>query len=57
LSSIFGGEALKYGNSGQTQFYALTIALGVVITALWMSWSFIANLSITSQLVSFVTGS
>jgi NAD(P)H-quinone oxidoreductase subunit 5 len=57
LSSIFGGEALKYGNSGQTQFYALTIAVGVVITALWMSWSFIAHLSITSQLVSFVTGS
>nr|RNJ69296.1 MAG: NAD(P)H-quinone oxidoreductase subunit F [Leptolyngbya sp. IPPAS B-1204] len=56
LSSIFGGEALKYGNSGQTQFYALTIAVGVVLTALWVSWSYIAHLSITTQIVSLLTG-
>jgi NAD(P)H-quinone oxidoreductase subunit 5 len=56
LSSIFGGEALKYGNSGQAQFYALTIALGVVITAILMSWSFLSHLSITAHLISLVTG-
>ncbi|MCU0525053.1 MAG: NAD(P)H-quinone oxidoreductase subunit F [Elainella sp. Prado103] len=57
LSSIFSGEVLKYGNSGQTQSYVLTIAIGLVLTALWMSWSFLSHLSITTQLVSLVTGS
>jgi NAD(P)H-quinone oxidoreductase subunit 5 len=55
LSSIFGGEALKYGNSGQTQFYVLTIAIGLVVTALWMSWSFLTHLTITTQMVSMAT--
>lgn len=57
LSSIFGGEALKYGNSGQAQFYALTIAIGLVFTALWLSWSYISQLAITTQLVSLLTSS
>ena len=52
LSSIFSGEALKYGNSGQTQFYALTIAIGLVITAIWMSWSILSNLTLTNELVA-----
>jgi NAD(P)H-quinone oxidoreductase subunit 5 len=56
LSSIFGGEALKYGNSGQTQFYVLTIAIGLVITAFWASWSFLSHLTITTQAISLVTG-
>jgi NAD(P)H-quinone oxidoreductase subunit 5 len=56
LSSLFGGEALKYGNSGQTQFYALTIAFGVVLTALFMSWSFISHMSITTSVVSLFIG-
>jgi NAD(P)H-quinone oxidoreductase subunit 5 len=43
LSSIFGGEALKYGNTGQTQFYVLTIALGTVFIGLLLSWSFLAS--------------
>ncbi|NEQ29044.1 MAG: NAD(P)H-quinone oxidoreductase subunit F, partial [Microcoleus sp. SIO2G3] len=30
IASIFGGETLKYGNSGQTQFYALTITAGAI---------------------------
>ncbi|NJL23147.1 MAG: NAD(P)H-quinone oxidoreductase subunit F [Leptolyngbyaceae cyanobacterium SM1_3_5] len=30
IASIFGGETLKYGNSGQTQFYALTITGGAI---------------------------
>lgn len=41
LSSIFSGETLKYGNSGQSQFYILTIASGVVLLTVLMSWSFI----------------
>jgi NAD(P)H-quinone oxidoreductase subunit 5 len=52
LSSIFGGEALKYGNSGQAQFYVLTIAIGLIVTAVWMSWSILSNLTITNELVA-----
>ncbi|HEY9699955.1 MAG TPA: NAD(P)H-quinone oxidoreductase subunit F [Trichocoleus sp.] len=46
LSSIFGGETLKYGNSGQTQFYVLTIAAGLVLIALLASWSFLSHITI-----------
>ncbi|NJR57419.1 MAG: NAD(P)H-quinone oxidoreductase subunit F [Cyanobacteria bacterium CRU_2_1] len=44
LSSIFGGETLKYSNSGQSQFYVLTIAIGVIFLAVLMSWSFLTHL-------------
>jgi NAD(P)H-quinone oxidoreductase subunit 5 len=56
LTSLFGGEALKYGNSGKTQFYVLTIAFGLVITAFWVSWSFLSQMSLTSQVVSQLIG-
>ncbi len=57
ITSLFGGEALKYGNSGQTQSYVLTIAIGLILTALWMSWSFLSHLTLTAQLISYITGS
>lgn len=38
LASLFGGETLKYGNSGRLQFYVLTISAGVVLLAVFMSW-------------------
>jgi NAD(P)H-quinone oxidoreductase subunit 5 len=44
LASIVSGEALKYGNTGQGQFYMLTIALGSVAIALAMSWSLLSQL-------------
>jgi NAD(P)H-quinone oxidoreductase subunit 5 len=56
LSSLLGGEALKYGNSGQSQSYVLTIVFGVVIAAIWVSWSFLMHLPITTEIVSLVTG-
>jgi NAD(P)H-quinone oxidoreductase subunit 5 len=40
IVSIFGGETLKYGNSGQTQFYVLTISVGIALLGILMSWSF-----------------
>jgi NAD(P)H-quinone oxidoreductase subunit 5 len=46
IASIFGGETLKYNNSGQTQFYMLTIALGVILIGILMSWSFISHLAL-----------
>jgi NAD(P)H-quinone oxidoreductase subunit 5 len=39
--SLFSGEALKYGNSGQGQFYVLTILIGLAAIVLSMSWSFL----------------
>jgi NAD(P)H-quinone oxidoreductase subunit 5 len=38
LGTIFGGESLKYSISGQSQFYMLTILLGVSVFAFLMSW-------------------
>jgi NAD(P)H-quinone oxidoreductase subunit 5 len=44
--SLFGGESLKYSNSGQGQFYMLTIALGVSAIAIAVSWSLLTHLDI-----------
>lgn len=41
LVSLFSGEALKYSNSGQSQFYVLTILIGLAAIAVSMSWSFL----------------
>lgn len=40
LFSLFGGESLKYSTSGQTQFYALTVLLGVGVLGMYVSWPF-----------------
>jgi NAD(P)H-quinone oxidoreductase subunit 5 len=40
LFSLLGGETLKYSTSGQTQFYALTILLGVSLLGMWVTWPF-----------------
>ncbi|MFQ4136600.1 NAD(P)H-quinone oxidoreductase subunit F [Nodosilinea sp. PGN35] len=44
LASLFSGETLKYGNTGQLQFYVLTIALGVAALGVLMNWSALAAL-------------
>ncbi len=38
LVTVVSGQTLKYNTSGKTQFYALTILLGVSLMALLMSW-------------------
>lgn len=38
FATVFSGQSLKYSSSGKTQFYALTILLGVSILALLMTW-------------------
>lgn len=43
LASIFGGEVLKYGNTGKTQTYALTIAVCIGAIALFVILSFIPD--------------
>ncbi|MEH1842647.1 MAG: NAD(P)H-quinone oxidoreductase subunit F [Nostoc sp.] len=40
LFSLLGGEGLKYSTSGQTQFYALTVLLGVGVLGIWVTWQF-----------------
>jgi NAD(P)H-quinone oxidoreductase subunit 5 len=38
-ASLFGGESLKYSNSGQSQFYVLTILLGISVIGVAVAWS------------------
>lgn len=38
LVAVFSGQTLKYNTSGKTQFYALTILIGVSFLALLMTW-------------------
>ncbi|MEH2425559.1 MAG: NAD(P)H-quinone oxidoreductase subunit F [Nostoc sp.] len=40
LFSLLGGESLKYSTSGQTQFYAFTVLLGVSLLGMWITWPF-----------------
>ncbi|MTJ08874.1 NAD(P)H-quinone oxidoreductase subunit F [Anabaena sp. UHCC 0204] len=40
LFSLLGGEGLKYSNNGQTQFYALTVLLGVGFLGACVTWPF-----------------
>lgn len=41
VASLFSGEALKYGNSGQGQLYIFTIVLGLAAIVLSMIWSLV----------------
>ena len=47
LATIFSGNALKYNVSGQSQFYILTILLGLSLLLLWSAingqWSVIIS--------------
>jgi NAD(P)H-quinone oxidoreductase subunit 5 len=38
-ASILSGEGLKYGNSGQSQSYVLTIMIGMTVIGLMLVWS------------------
>jgi NAD(P)H-quinone oxidoreductase subunit 5 len=40
-TSLFGGEALKYANSGKMQFYAFTISSFVAAITLYLSWHYL----------------
>ncbi|MBN3909797.1 MAG: NAD(P)H-quinone oxidoreductase subunit F [Nostoc sp. NMS1] len=52
LFSLLGGEGLKYSTSGQTQFYAFTVLLGVSILGMWVAWPFwgVQFLNVISQI-------
>jgi NAD(P)H-quinone oxidoreductase subunit 5 len=40
LISLLSGQGLKYSTSGQTQFYAFTVLLGVSVFGAWVTWQF-----------------
>lgn len=44
--TTFSGQSLKYSTSGKSQFYVLTILLGISMLMLWVSWPFLANMSV-----------
>jgi NAD(P)H-quinone oxidoreductase subunit 5 len=46
ILTVFSGQSLKYNVSGQTQFYALTILLGIVLFGIVVSWPLLARLSL-----------
>ncbi|MBH8567031.1 NAD(P)H-quinone oxidoreductase subunit F [Nostoc sp. CENA67] len=43
LASIGSGESLKYSTSGQTQFYAFTVLLGVSVLGIFVTWPYWGN--------------
>jgi NAD(P)H-quinone oxidoreductase subunit 5 len=46
LATVFGGQSLKYNVSGQTQFYFLSIFLGVVFLGIAICWPILSQISL-----------
>ena len=46
FATVLSGQSLKYNATGQTQFYALTILLGVAFLGIMVSWPVLARLSL-----------
>ncbi|MBD2020485.1 NAD(P)H-quinone oxidoreductase subunit F [Leptolyngbya sp. FACHB-36] len=44
--TLFSGQSLRYITSGQMQFYALTILLGVALLGLWLCFPFLSHLTL-----------
>jgi NAD(P)H-quinone oxidoreductase subunit 5 len=44
LATIFSGQGLKYIGSGQSQFYIVTILLGISLLTAIFSWPFLQAL-------------
>ena len=47
VASIFSGETLKYGNTGRSQFYVLTIAVGTVVLLVLLGWPLLSTFVLT----------
>jgi NAD(P)H-quinone oxidoreductase subunit 5 len=50
IFAIFSGQSLKYSNSGQSQFYMLTVLCGVALLTAVLSLPFMSHLSLISTL-------
>lgn len=45
LATVFGGQTLRYNVSGQTQFYVLSIMLGLALFGVAICWPWLPHLS------------
>ena len=52
LASLFGGESLKYSTSGQMQFYALTILVGVGLLGMMVGWPFLSQITLNMPVLN-----
>jgi len=48
LATVFSGQSLKYNVSGQTQFYALTILLGIAFLGVMVTWPVLSHLALVA---------
>lgn len=57
-ATAFSGQSLRYSTSGQSQFYALTILLGVALLGILLCWPFLSRLVLlfTAGLLDQVVG-
>jgi NAD(P)H-quinone oxidoreductase subunit 5 len=46
LATVLSGQTLKYNVSGQTQFYAFSILLGVVVLGLLICWPLLSKIGL-----------
>ncbi|MDY6785628.1 MAG: NAD(P)H-quinone oxidoreductase subunit F [Cyanobacteriota bacterium] len=46
LATTFSGQTLRYNVSGQTQFYVLSILLGIGIFGITICWPFLSDISL-----------
>ncbi|MBW4552692.1 MAG: NAD(P)H-quinone oxidoreductase subunit F [Aphanocapsa sp. GSE-SYN-MK-11-07L] len=46
LATIFSGQSLKYSTSGQSQFYVLTILVGIATIGVLLCWPVLSHLSL-----------
>ncbi|MBD2326762.1 NAD(P)H-quinone oxidoreductase subunit F [Alkalinema sp. FACHB-956] len=44
VATLFSGQSLKYSTSGQSQFYMLTILLGLAALGAWLSYPLLSHL-------------
>jgi len=47
IAALFGGQSLKYSTSGQSQFYALTILLGITLLSIFLCFPFLSHMALT----------
>jgi NAD(P)H-quinone oxidoreductase subunit 5 len=53
--TLLGGQSLKYFTSGQSQFYALTIVVGIALMSAWLCFPMFAHMSLTTSLNGLVS--
>ncbi len=50
--TLLTGRSLRYFTSGQSQFYALTIVLGLAAMTAWLCFPMLANMTLTTEVSS-----